>query len=331
MDEGQWEFEYREPWLRIAGVALGGAIGVGPGVYRLLMGYQFAPPVAGRISAVALILLGLMLWALAGKMALDRRLRRQRIRLDDKHMELASCRLSVRTILVPLASISAARTECRLGRRQLHLVRPEGRITIDSAMLAGPQEFKRFCDRLIRALANFGVAVEDDASPAKSRHCRPQFTLGWAMLVMTLVAVVLGMHSYVYGDLTSDVLVELGMTLAFVVFGPWLALAAPRSTLVFAIGFVFGFWLEWLMMLAGFWLGWTGLSPSGGPPGWYPFTALVWRIAAAIPGAGELAGGAGAYVIGGAVSGSLAGAALLAAGRLFRQRRVEPAHAISRF
>ena len=328
MDEGQWEFDYREPWLRIAAVALGGAIGVGPGVYRLLMGYAFAPPAAGRISAVALILLGLMLWALAGRMALNR-WRRPRVRLNSTQLELPR-RLLARTMLVPLTSISGAKTECRLGRRQLHLIWPEGRITIDSAMLAGPHEFKRFADRLTRTLANVGVPVEGGASPAKSRR-RPQFTLGWAMLVMTLVAAVLGMHSYVYGNLTSDVLVELGMTLAFVVFGPWLALAAPRSALVFAIGFVLGFWLEWLMMLAGYWLGWTGLSPSGDPPGWYPFTSLVWRTAAAVPGAGELVDGAGAYVIGGAVSGVLAGTALLAISTLFQQQRVESTHALSRF
>ena len=323
-------FAYRIPWLWIVAADIAGAVAMGTGVSRAIGGYPLAPHLAGTLSALALIGLGLILWGVSAWMLIARLRGPRQICLTDREISLSRSRWSSKVVAVPLDRITALRTAQIRDEPQMELIWPEGSATIGRWMFRDPTDFDRLLKLTRGRLAELGVPAEDWTAVESSRRRRPQFTIAWMMIAVTFVAMVLGTYSFVYGTYSWDVLLHLAITLAIVIGVPWLVTSAPPGAGIFALGFTVGAWLEWMAVFAGLSLGWLHLPVMGPARGWYPLTGLVWRVAGAFPSVAWLADGIMPYMIGGVGSGVLVGALALTIRRLTRRwRRSVPSFPLS--
>ncbi len=314
------EFAYRAPWSWAVAAGVGGGVAMGPGIGRALGGYPLAPQMAGTLSAVALIGLGLALWGVAAWMIVARLRHRRHVGVTNGEISFPMSRWSTRVEVVPWESITALRTACVRGRKQLELVWPEGEVVIGSSMLGGAEAFDRLLGLVSGRLAELGVAVEDRTSVEEARRLRPQFTIAWMLVAMMFVAAVLGTYSFVYGTYSWDVLLHVVLTLGVLLAVPWLMTTAPVGAKVFALGFVIGAWVEWVAVFTFLSLGWLQVPPGRPTDTWYPMTALLWRVGAVFGWSNWLSAGISGYLLGAALSGAVVGVLALAIRRVVARR-----------
>jgi hypothetical protein len=313
-EKDRWQFAYRMPWWKIVRAGLGAATALGTGLSRAIVGYPLAPPMAGTISALALIGLGTALAAITIGMVTIGLRHPRRILVDDDAISLPRAPWPAEYVRLGWDGFTAMRTAAFGNERQLELIWPEGSILVSRAMLRDPAAFDRLRDLVVERLAKSNVPVEDWSEVERVCRRRPQFSIAYLLIVVTFVAMLLGTRSYIYGNCSSDAVMEIGVALGLLLAGPWLLVAAPQWLRVFALGFVLGFWLEWIAVV-----GWLEFSPAGANGGWYPLSAILWRIAVASPSATWLTVGVRMCMLGATLSGVLAGFAAMVGRRLVRR------------
>ncbi len=328
MSQGRCVFEYREPWQAIVALAVLGTISTALGFHRVVAGYPFIVALATQLSIWALLVIGLIMLALAGWVAVDRLRCRRVVEVSETAITVPRSRWSARRVTVPLEDLSAVWTTEWMGTRRLHLDWAERRFVVAAAMLPSPDQFDRLVSLLRSRLGPLGVPVEIAPPP---RRFRPQFSVAWMLVAVTVVAAALGVHSYVNGRISWDAAVEVAFALVITLLVPWLVLAAPWHARVFAVGFVAGYWVETGATLLWVQMDWVQFrAGSAVPENWYPLSFAVQRIVHGHPALDWLAVAYRVGVVGGVLSGCLVGAAALGAwyavvrtlGRHGRQKRV---------
>ena len=307
-------FDYREPWRSILALYGLGAFAFGVGLYQFRFGYPDAPPLAGPVAGSALMGLGALFGALALWTTLDRLRRRREIELSPTDLTLPRSRWSAASVTVPLDEITSVRTSRAPDGRLLHVDSLPGRYVIRSSMLPLAGDFDRLLKLLAERLGEGRMARGVlDESRRKPRF-RPQFSLAGLFLFVTLVAVMLGSHGYVYGGYAWDTLLDVGFALAVLCGGLWLAWASRWPARAFSLGFVFGYFLEVLAVYGWLLLDWVRFAAGAATPeNWYPLTFAVRRVADSLPGALRWFAETQAILLGGVASGLAWGCAAVVA------------------
>jgi hypothetical protein len=318
-------FGYRESWLTITGLGAIGAVGIGGGAYQLGVGYPCAPPLAGPVAGVPLVCLGMLFAGLALWLSLDRLLRWRSIVVSEQMLTLPRSRWSLRMATVPLEEIISIRTIRVWNGTLLEIVASEGRYTIPPAMLPGADDSDRLRKLLAERAGERALAQEGPAEREGHRPFRPQFSLAGLFFVVTLVAVMLGTHRYVYGGYSSDTLLDVAAALAVLVGGLWLAAEGGRLARAFFLGFAIGYFFEVLAAYAWLVVDRVRFAPgSSTPQNWYPLTFALGHLAERLPQTAKLFVESHATLFGGLVSGLACGSAAmlvrLAASRARRRR-----------
>lgn len=323
MDALCQEYRFRKPWawvLAAGGMAL---VALGIGAWRAVVGYPMAPHMAATSSSLALIGLGLVLGGVALTAARAAVSQPARLVLSDAELSFPGSRFSTRLVHLGWEQIQTLRTADLGDEQQLELVWPQGNIHLVPTMLQNPQEFPTLRAALIERLSQLGVAAEDASRRERARRFRPQFSIAYLFLMITIVAILLGTHRYAYGGYASDVWVEIVITVALMLAAPWATVRLPRWVWIFAIGFGLGFWLEGLATVTWLSLGWLQFTPGPRALGWFPLTAVVRHLAASSPALAWLDEGVWSYLLATLLAGILGGLVALAVRGLWRlaQRR----------
>ncbi len=309
-------FEYCEPWRSVVALVALAAIGFGAGAYQVRFGYPDAPPLAGPVAGVPLIGLGVFFLGLAFWTTFDRWLRRRAVEVGGSAISLPRSRWSASRATVPLDEIASIRTSKSWDSRLVEIASAERRYVVRSSMLPRAGDFDRLLDLLGERLGK--DRLKDAAEAGGRRRLRPQFSLAGLFVLVTLVAVILGTHRYVYGKYSWDTLLDVGAALAVLVMGPGIALGLSgagrwRPVQVFFLAFVVGYFVD---LLAGYlWLqlDWVRYAPgSGVPRNGYPLSFAVQRLAGHMPGGAQTFAARRGAVLGGVLSGLAWGAAAVA-------------------
>lgn len=315
MDEPHQEFCYRKPWPWVAALGTLALLALATGAWRALWGFPMAPELAGPSSASALIGLGLVLAGVALAAVRVALRHPAKIALSESAASFPRSRFSTQVVRLDWQQIESLRTADLGDEQQLELIWPEGQLRLFPAMLEKPEEFPALQAALVEQLRRVGIAVEERSAQERARRYRPQFSLAYLFLMITLVAVLLGVHRYAYHGYASDVWVELGITVLLLVAAPWATVRLPRAVWTFAVGFGLGFWLEGLAAVTWLSLGWLRFSSSPQPTGWFPLTAVVRNLASRSPALTWLSEGLGTYLVAATVAGVLGGLVALAVRR----------------
>jgi len=308
-------FDYREPWRSILALYGLSAFGLGVGLYQFRFGYPDAPRLAGPVAGSAMVGLGALFGGLAIWTTLDRLRRRRKVELSPTGLTLPRSRWSASSVTVPLEEITRVRTSRAPGGRLIHVDSLPGRYVVRSSMLPRPDDFDRLAKRLGERLE--GVFVGEGAS-GESRgqpRFRPQFSLAGLFLFVTLVAVILGSHGYVYGGYAWDTLLDVAFALVVLCGGLWLAWASRWPARAFSLGFVVGYFLEVLAVYGWNLLDWVRFVPGAATPeNRYPLTFAVRRLAEELPDVVRWFVETQAILLGGIVSGLACGCTALLIG-----------------
>ncbi len=297
-------FDYREPWRSILALYGLSAFGLGVGLYQFRFGYPDAPRLAGPVAGSALMGLGALFGGLALWTTRDRLRRRRKIGLSPTDLTLPRSRWLASRVTVPLDEIASVRTSRAPDGRLLRVDSLRGRYVVRSSMLPRAEDFDRLVERLAERLGEVFVAEGASEESLRRRRFRPQFSLAGLFLFVTLVAVILGSHGYVYGGYAWDTLLDVGFALVVLCGGLWLAWASRWPGRVFSLGFVFGYFLEVLAVYGWHLLDWVRFAAGAATPeNWYPLSFAIQRVAERLPDALRVLVETQAILLGGVASG----------------------------
>jgi len=303
-------FDYHEPWRSILALYGLSAFGFGVGLYQFRFGYPDAPRLAGPVAGSAMVGLGALFGGLALWTTLDRLRRRRKVELSPTGLTLPRSRWSASSVTVPLDEITRVRTSRAPAGRLIHVDSPPGRYVIRSSMLPQANDFDRLVEGLAERLGKISVGESASEKSYAGRRFRPQFSLAGLFLFVTLVAVILGSHGYVYGGYAWDTLLDVAFALAVLCGGLWLAWASRWPARAFSLGFVVGYFVEVLAVYGWNLLDWVRFAPgAAAPENRYPLTFAVRRLAEELPDALRWFVETQAILLGGIVSGLACGCA----------------------